>query len=310
MLSLSEAAASGAPAQPSLDLPPDDKVVASLDVVVCSATDALGGRVVLLQQPLRGAWRPYDLPRAAAARMRPKARRMEFELPLQTAGPNYNKSYGDERPEGKPKRGGGSRSKVKAEDGGEEADGKPGGRKGDAAGPMERLLLRSQPVEEGGGDYAIGVVRGGRLLLVPVDYALQLRPHLAHLSIPSAEGKAGGGGGGGGGGKGRGGGAAGDSDHGGDEDEEGGGLVEIEVQVKRRETERQQAARLKSYSHLQAEEEAEEWRRLQVTEAGGARLWATIEPQRGAEAAAAPLAALSREDYLELVTPGAGGPGA
>ena len=32
-----------------------------------------------------------------------------------------------------------------------------------------------------GASYAVGVVRGGRLLLVPLDQVMQLRPSLAHL---------------------------------------------------------------------------------------------------------------------------------
>lgn len=270
--------------------------------------------MVLLQQPLRGAWRPYDLPRATSARMRPKARRMEFELPLDTDGPNYNPDFGAARPEAsKAKRGKARKGAADDDEGGDMADGGPdrGSKKGGAGGdkPMDKLLLRSQAVEGGGADYAVGVVRGGRLLLVPVDYALQLRPHLPHLSVPTAEGKPRGGGGGG---AGRG--VAGDSDAEGGEEGEGGeeskGLVEVEVQVKRRETERQAAARLKSYSHITAEEDAEEWRRLQVTEvsaSGG--VWASLAPGEGAEEALPPLAPLARADYLRLITPGAGGPG-
>jgi hypothetical protein len=45
-LSLTEAAATGAPCQPGLDLPEGDRVVGCMDVVVASAADAVGGKCV------------------------------------------------------------------------------------------------------------------------------------------------------------------------------------------------------------------------------------------------------------------------
>jgi hypothetical protein len=43
-LSLTQAAATGAPASPSLDLTGGDKLVAAYDVVICSASSAIGGK--------------------------------------------------------------------------------------------------------------------------------------------------------------------------------------------------------------------------------------------------------------------------
>jgi DNA-directed RNA polymerase-3 subunit RPC5 len=270
---------------------------------------------VLLQQPLRGTWRPYDIASASAARLRPKARRLELELPLETRGPNYNPDHADPRTAAdasKARRGGRGRGRAGGggDDGDEDEEGGGSGRVGAGGGkPMERMLLRSHAVvEDGGAAWAAGVVRGGRMLLVPVDYALQLRPHLPHLNVPSAE-KPGGSGGGG-----RGKGADSDAEGAG-EDEEGGGAVEIEVTVKRRETERQQQARLRSFSHQQQEEEAEEWRRLAVAGANAQRFWKSIAPAATggaavgtAAAAPAPLEALPRAAYLEAITPGAAPP--
>jgi hypothetical protein len=45
-LSLTEAAATGAPADGALDLAPGDRLVAAYDVTLCSAASALGGRCV------------------------------------------------------------------------------------------------------------------------------------------------------------------------------------------------------------------------------------------------------------------------
>ncbi|KAI8473448.1 MAG: hypothetical protein J3K34DRAFT_499776, partial [Monoraphidium minutum] len=206
-LSPSQAAASGAPATPSLDLPPGDRLVAALDVVVCSAADALGGKVVLLQQPLRHAGRPYELANAVSARLRPGARRLELELPLDTQGPNYDPGWGAggrgaRAARGRGGGGGGGGSSGSGGGGGgggggvDEGGGPPpcggGGGGGGGGAPMERLLLRSEVAESGGAQYAVGVVRDGRLLLVPVDYALQLRPHLTHLDSGGEEGAGGG----------------------------------------------------------------------------------------------------------------------
>ncbi|GBF89217.1 hypothetical protein Rsub_02094 [Raphidocelis subcapitata] len=308
LLSLSDAAATGAPAQPGLDLPAGDRVVSSMDVVVCSSAElGTNSKLVLLQQPLRGIWRPYELGHAAAARLRPRARRLEVELPLDRRGPNYNPDFADaaSRAAEAAARGKRGRGRGRGRGGGEEGDDamEPEDAVAAASARMERLLLRSSAVESGGCDFAVGMVRGGRLLLVPVDYSVQLRPHLAHLGAKDAAAGRGGGRGGGAGG-----GAGAESDgEGGEEDE---GPVAIEVQVKRRETERQAAARLKSFSHLQAEEEAEEWRPLTVVEADGAHVWRSVQPPRGAEDAAPPLLPLSRGEYLKAITPGAAGPGA
>ena len=52
------------------------------------------------------------------------------------------------------------------------------------AGSNRTNLLRQADM---GASYAVGVVRGGRLLLAPLDQVMQLRPSLAHLDRGGAD---------------------------------------------------------------------------------------------------------------------------
>ncbi|KAF8068184.1 Polr3e [Scenedesmus sp. PABB004] len=235
----------------------DDEVVAELDVVVSNELAEHAMQLVMLQQPLRPTWRPYETEHPdAAARFKPQARRLELSLPLDTSADTY-------------------------------------GVPPDGARAITALDLRSTPVEPcEGAAHAVGVVRDGRLVLVPLDYALQLRPDMASMAADPARRREG---------------EASEDDEGGD-----GGLTAVEVTVKRRETERQQAARLKSFSHLQQEEQAEAWVPLQLhapdSETADA-LWQTVlsAPDDGPAAAAAAAAANGGAGSSAAAAVGGGG---
>lgn len=117
-------------------------------------------------------------------------------------------------------------------------------------------------------------MRGNQLVLMPVDYSLQLRPNMSYLNVEATKKK------------------DGNESEGEAEDEE---AQQIEVTVKKRETERQQQARLKSYSYLQQEEEQEPWISLQMAPPDSAPADAIWHAMLSApEAAAATAAAANR----------------
>lgn len=71
------------------------------------------------------------------ARFKPQARRLEMSLPLDTSGENYGDADENKR--------------------------------------ITALTLRSTAVDDSGASYAVGVVRDNQLLLLPLDYTLQVR---------------------------------------------------------------------------------------------------------------------------------------
>lgn len=195
----------------------------------------------------------------AKVQFKPQARKLEISLPLDTE----NDNYGDCDEQHK---------------------------------KIEALNLRSTAVEDTGVAHAVGVIRGNQLVLMPVDYTLQLRPNMSYLNLDSAKKK------------------DGEESEGEQEEEE---AQQIEVTVKRRETERQQQARLKSYSYLQHEEQQEQWIPLQMAPPDSApadAIWhAMLSAPEAAAAAASSSAAngqqqqmpemLRRRDYLKSFVP-------
>jgi DNA-directed RNA polymerase-3 subunit RPC5 len=233
---------------------PDDKVVAELDVFVCNHLPQLGSRLVLLQHPLRPTWRPYENSADAAARFKPLANRLELTIPFNhQEGPNYNPDVEEAKKAG-------------------------------------ALTLRSTAVDSHNTSLAVGVIKDGALLLLPVHSTYQMRPQLHHLNTAAA-----------GGGK----------DETDEEMEEAGAevkpeLTALEVQIKRRETERQVAARQRSYAYLQQQEEAEAWKPLAVHSDGSAVSEAlkgkvmAVEPSAHQHPVGQPL---SRAAYLAALSP-------
>lgn len=137
----------------------DDVVVRELDVYVCN--EPFGAQLCLLGHPLRPPWRPYDYYGVENMRYKPNAKRLEVDLPLNTRSPNYQNEEDRAPTEGMP-----SGSNYKN---------------------IDKVTLRSSLVE-GKSTIAMGTIQDGKLLLAPVDFCIQLRPHLQHMNISKKSG--------------------------------------------------------------------------------------------------------------------------
>eukprot|EP00887_Chlorella_sp_A99_P006149 scaffold22.g6149.t1 len=262
----------------------EDRIVRELDVYLCSSVQlAAGTQTVLLQSPLRPHWRPYQNPGGFT-----DVKKLQASFPLDTRSANYNDAMDSETKQ------------------------------------VKSMLLASSRVEPRT-QFAVGFVDEHRLLLLPVDQALQLRPSLVHLDREREDRRHAAGG------------AGAEAE---EEKPAPAELMPVTVQargasagaaralarersrqmaaapahrhapallcptaVKRRETEQQQEARLRSYAHLAAQEEADAWVPLQYhadTSELAHNIFATLEG-----AAAPPLpATLSRAQYLDAIVPG------
>lgn len=235
----------------------DDPIVREMDVYVCNEFMGSSTQLALLQHPLRPPWRPYDYHQVAAMRMKPQAKRIEVDLPLDTESKNYNDIIEDIK-------------KIK------------------------HFTLRSTQTEERT-HLAVGTIRGGKLLIAPLDFAVQLRPSMHHLNVAAESSKKKG---------------AAEEDE--EEDDEP-KLHAVEVQVQKRETERQAAARKNSYAYLTQKEEEEAFINLGVHSAeseAAERIWDKFMSARDLDHGANKL---ERQAYLKaivpppVVTPGPGG---
>lgn len=132
------------------NIDPDDVVVAELDVVFSNELAGLQSQLVMLQQPLRPNWRAYDAGApGSSARFKPNARRLEISLPLDTESDNFREQTDEQK-------------------------------------SIKTLELRSTQVEDPVSSYAGGVIKGSQLVLVPLDFTLQLRPNMAYLNPTAA----------------------------------------------------------------------------------------------------------------------------
>ncbi|KAF5830835.1 DNA-directed RNA polymerase III subunit Rpc5, partial [Dunaliella salina] len=122
----------------------EDVIVRELDVYVSS--DTAGAQLGLLSCPLRPPWRKYPYEDLEAVRMKPNAKRLEMDVPLDTTSANY---AGDDEAH--------------------------------AARGVQKVTLRSSPVETKT-SMAIGILQDGAFVLAPLEYCLQLRPHLSYLN--------------------------------------------------------------------------------------------------------------------------------
>ena len=203
-----------------MDLDEDsDEVVAVIPVFLCNShhhSSTLGhgqSSVTILDQPLRPPTRPYDLHGVKSVRIKAQARRLEIDVPMDTRSRNYAETIEDFK-------------------------------------KMPDLTLRSQCVEPLT-SLALGCMENGKLLLLPIDLTLQMRPSLSHLDVGLASkktqvAKAG-----------QDEVVGGSSD---DDDSDGEPVMRhVEVMVQKRETERQVAARLNSYAYMSSKEEEEAW---------------------------------------------------
>ncbi|EFN57906.1 hypothetical protein CHLNCDRAFT_141955 [Chlorella variabilis] len=252
----------------------DDKIVRELDVYLLQGElgqgtqarrAAAAAATFLLQFPLRPPWRPYHTDRVGLenVKLKPKVKKLQCEVPLETNSRNYN---GNAEP---------SRHAVAA-----------AACRSDDPAKISAITLQSARLEQRTA-FAAGFVEEDRLMLLPIDEALQLRPSLAHLDKEKDQSA-----------------ARKKQDGGEEEDQKQPELLQLTVQVKRRETEQQAEARLKSYAHLAEQEKADQWVALDYH--GGASdlaqtVWSKLvsadnKPDVGVT--------LSREQYLDAIVPG------
>ncbi|KAG2449499.1 hypothetical protein HYH02_005643 [Chlamydomonas schloesseri] len=135
-------------------------------------------------------------------RFKPKAKRIEVDLPLDTESRNYNDVIEDMK-------------------------------------KVNQFTLRSTLTEDRT-NLAVATVKGGKLLIAPLDFAVQLRPSMHHLNVAAGEKVKGG--------------PGHESE---DEEDDEPKLHAVEVQVQKRETERQAQARKNSYAYITQQEEEE-----------------------------------------------------
>ena len=184
-----------------MDIDDDDPVVRELDVYICNEFAGSSTQLGLLQHPLRPPWRPYDYSKAKGMRFKPKAKRIEVDLPLDTESRNYNDVIEDMK-------------------------------------KVNQFTLRSTLTEDRT-NLAVATVKGGKLLIAPLDFAVQLRPSMHHLNVAAGDKSKG---------------PGHESD---DEEDDEPKLHAVEVQVQKRETERQAQARKNSYAYITQQEEEE-----------------------------------------------------
>jgi DNA-directed RNA polymerase-3 subunit RPC5 len=224
----------------------DDPVVRELDVYVCNEFAGSKTQLGLLQHPLRPPWRPYEYNKAKAMRFKPQAKRVEVDFPLDTESRNYNDVIEDFK-------------------------------------KIDHFTLRSTLAEERT-NLTVGTIRGGKLLVAPLDFAVQLRPTMYHLNVSStAKDK-----------------KKDDSD---EEEEDEPKLHAVEVQVQKRETERQAQARKNSYAYLTSKEEEEPFVNLKVhgEESDAAvRIWDMFMSAKDVDQSTGKL---DRQVYLRAIVP-------
>ncbi|KAK9820135.1 hypothetical protein WJX72_006476 [[Myrmecia] bisecta] len=231
-----------------VEIEPEDRVVRELDIYSCNGQLGDSTQLYLFQYPLRPQWRPYDVEKCDKVRVKPVARRVQMEVPLDTTGPNY-------APPANP------------------------------AAAIQHLTLTSRNVDVST-SYAVGTVRGDRLLLASLDEAMQMRPSLAHLDVAREEERA----------------KQKDKGPAEPEDERPPELQALTVQVKRRETERQAEARLNSYAYISQRAEEERWTELQSWPANSGSadgMWEQLMTPTEQVLDAS----LSRTDYLTALVP-------
>ncbi|QDZ19880.1 subunit RPC5 of DNA-directed RNA polymerase III [Chloropicon primus] len=180
-------------------------------------TDQKWRKLVLLEYPLRPPERPYRTERASEVRVKPRVQRIEVDVPIDAINENY-RDDGDQR--------------------------------------LQDLTLRSSNVDLNT-NHLVGVVKDGKLILVPLAKAVQMRPKMdfvgqaaaTAVKVESARtahtpshraGTVG-------------------AQH------SKGSMEVVTVQVERHETKRQIEARYRSHAYLREQEESEPWSKLKVT---------------------------------------------
>uniref|UniRef100_A0A7I4FJY4 DNA-directed RNA polymerase III subunit RPC5 n=1 Tax=Physcomitrium patens TaxID=3218 RepID=A0A7I4FJY4_PHYPA len=191
-----------------------DRVVREIDVFLTPRVDP-ETNLYVLQYPLRPYWRPYNLEeRCLEVRIKPQQTKFEVDLDIDTTSENYDQDREQHL-------------------------------------QIEKQTLASSKVAMTT-SYAIGILRGNRLHLNPVQAVVQFRPSMKYIDEYDAAKK-------------KSNKEAGIAD--GDEEElfdaeppeSKTELTLLQVNVRRRETERQEATRLQSHAYLKQLDEAEAW---------------------------------------------------
>lgn len=221
-----------------------DRLVREIDVWLCSGVLGTNTKMYLLQYPLRPPWRSYDLDSCETVNFKPEAKRLELATTLETRGHNYNGQA-------------------------------------DASKQLNALVLKSQCVQLQA-SFAVGCLKGDRLMLSPLDEALQMRPQTGRLDDSKKPIK--------------------DEDMAEEEDKK---PTFVTVQVQRRETERQAEQRVNSYAYIARQEAEEKWKSLSCASADShmaSSLWNKLmTPPEGAK-----LPTMPRDSYLSILTSGTG----
>lgn len=215
-----------------------DRVVREIDVCLSNGLLGTNTKMYLLQYPLRPPWRPYDLSHCEVADFKPNAKRLELTTALQTRAPNYNTDAAPEQ-------------------------------------LMQALTLSSHVVDLPA-SFAVGCLKGDKLVLSPLHEAVQMRPHMAYVNDKKQP-----------------------------EQLEANG-EEKPLRVQARETERQTEQRVNSYAYFTRQEEEEKWKRLSCASADShvaSSLWNKLmsPPKEPAK-----LVNMERTTYLSALTPGTG----
>lgn len=175
----------------SLDLPPESELVSSLPVYLNSSL-ADSSSLHVFQYPIYPRDRPLPVPASAAARglkvssrWRPKANRVEVELPLDVRAEVYNTDRGAEFGAGADVLAHKQARADAAHEGSQDTASHRVKREDDAyaqRGPqkLEKMLLESSQVPNAT-QYMIGVIRDQALHLTKLKSIVQLRPSMNYL---------------------------------------------------------------------------------------------------------------------------------
>ncbi|XP_074653463.1 DNA-directed RNA polymerase III subunit RPC5-like [Tubulanus polymorphus] len=201
----------------------DDPVEHEIDVYLSSS---LAENLYLFQYPVRPASLPYDNVPRLAARIKPIQQKVELELGINTQGPNYAKSKGEQ---------------IALNVDGSSSSGAGGGEDGAMfeSNVMDKQILISDPNVVSMKQYAVGLFKNGELHITPLHGLIQLKPGFTYLDKADSRQK---------------------SENDGDLQEE----VEEEakpvtVRFSRPESEEAKARRLASYEYLHKQQQQESW---------------------------------------------------
>ncbi|KAK6924326.1 DNA-directed RNA polymerase III subunit Rpc5, partial [Dillenia turbinata] len=121
----------------------EDRVVREIDVFLTPSIDE-STQLYVLQYPLRPCWRPYELEdRCEEVRVKPETAEVEVDLSVDVDSANYE-----------------SNSQLS----------------------MTKQVLSSSWVPPRTSGCAVGILRGNKLYLNPINAVVQLRPSMAHLT--------------------------------------------------------------------------------------------------------------------------------